>query len=269
MEELRERGCYFETVQSIPFRTLCESLKDVLIDGVFKLAPSGISLVSLDNTKSIVVQVLLFKKCIERYECDDTYYISVNLAVLYKVIKTLTTQDSLVITYTEQTPDILTVVINSIEKRSKNKYNIKLLKVNTNEELTFSVDNFHTIIQMSSYLFQKTCKDLLNTGGTHIEICTKDKCIVFKSDDNVLAAELSLYETTEGLKFQKRETSDTESSSYGMFKLRHLITFTKCTTLCQVVTMYLMEKYPLVLQYSVANLGIIRYCVASLADGEK
>ena len=148
-------------------------------------------------------------------------------------------------------------------------YNIKLLKVSTNEELTFSVDNFHTIIQMSSYLFQKTCKDLLNTGGSHIEICTKDNCIVFKSNDNTLAAELSLYETTEGLKFQKKEHTTAECRSFGQFRLRHLITFTKCTTLCQVVTLYLMESYPLVLQYSIANLGIIRYCVASLMDDEK
>ena len=268
MGELGESGCYFETVQSIPFRTLCESLKDVLIDGIFKLSPNGISLVSMDNTKSIIVQMLLFKKYIERYECSDTYFISINLAVLYKVIKTLTTQDSVVITYLASRPDILTVSINSIEKRSKNKYCINLLKIDKNEELTFSIDKFHTIIQMSSYLFQKTCKDLLNTGGNHIEICTKDDSIIFKSNDNLLAAELSLYETNEGLKFKKKEHLSSDLLSYGQFKLRHLITFTKCTTLCPVVTLYLMEGYPIVLQYSVANLGIIRYCVASLLQEE-
>jgi len=270
MEIIGEKGFVFETVQSIPFRTMTESLKEVLVDAMFKFTPDGISLVSLDNTRSVIVQLLLFAKSIERYACDGEYYIGINLNIFYKVIKTITTADSILLTYKETNPFVLEICVNSIEKRSSNHFNMQLLKINPAEEMTFEVDNFDTILQMQSAYFQKTCKDLLNTGGIHVEIMTKNDCIIFKSNDNLLQSELALYETTEGMRFKKRTiTGDNRHCMYGSFTLKHLLTFTKCTTLCPIVTLYLMKSYPLVLQYSVANLGIIRYCVASLAEQEK
>jgi proliferating cell nuclear antigen len=268
MELNGERGFVFETVQSIPFRTMTESLKEVLVDAMMKFTPRGVSLVAMDNTKSIIVQMLLFEKQIERYTCDGEYYIGINLSTFYKVIKTITTADSLMFTYAEKEPYVLQICINSIEKRSKNKYTMQLLSMSADDELTFGVDNFNTVLQMQSYYFQKTCKDLLNTGGVHVEIATNKDCIIFKSNDTLLQSELSLYETTEGLRFKKRDPED-RHISYGVFTLKHLITFTKCTTLCPVLTVYLMEGYPLVLQYNVATLGIIRYCIASLTEAEQ
>ena len=78
-------GFLFETVQSIPFRTMTESLKEILVDCIFKFTPKGVSVVSMDNTKSIIVQLLLFKDNIERYQCDDDYYLGINLNTFFKV----------------------------------------------------------------------------------------------------------------------------------------------------------------------------------------
>ena len=267
MEYTGGKGFLMETVQSIPFRTMTESLKEVLVDCVFKFNAKGVSLVAMDNTKSIIVQMLLFEQYIERYKCDSEYFIAINLNTFYKVIKTITTADSIMFTYKESDPYILNIYINSIEKRSKNLYQMQLLNIQMKEELVFEIEDFNTVLQMQSLYFQKTCKDLINTGGVHVEICTDNESVIFKSEYNQLSSELALYETTEGLRFKKKET--TGRVSYGTFTLKHLITFTKCTTLCPVVTLYLMVGYPLVLQYSVANLGIIRYCIASLADNEK
>tara|TARA_B100001287_G_C22684584_1_gene532498 strand:+ start:784 stop:1593 length:810 start_codon:yes stop_codon:yes gene_type:complete len=261
-------GFLFETVQSIPFRTCCESLKEILVDCVFKFTPNGVSVVSMDNTKSIIVQLLLFKDNIERYYCDDEYYIAVNLNCFYKVIKTITTADAIAFKYTVKEPSKLTISIESIEKRSKNTYKMQLLQHEQEEELTFDVTGFDTVLQMQSLYFQKTCKDLLNTGGTYVELLTSNDCVIFKSDDNLLSSELSLYETAEGFRFKKKPATE-ETVSYGIFTLRHLVTFTKASTLCPIVTLYLQREMPLVLQYQVANLGIVRYCIASLDESEK
>lgn len=263
-------GFLFETVQSIPFRTMTESLKEILVDCVFKFTPKGVSVVSMDNTKSIIVQLLLFKDNIERYTCDDDYYLAINLNTFFKVIKTITTSDCIAFRYSEDEPNYLSISIESIEKRSKNTYRMQLLQFDNNEELTFDIAVFDTVLQMQSYYFQKTCKDLMNTGGTYVELQTTNECVIFKSDDNLLACELSLYETAEGFRFKKKPQHCTDAVvSYGIFTLKHLVTFTKCTTLCPVVTLYLQKDMPLVLQYQVANLGIIRYCVASLDETEK
>ena len=80
---------------------------------------------------------------------------------------------------------------------------------------------------------------------------------------------MEIYETSEGLRFRKHGPSSDAKISYGVFALKNLLTFTKCTTMCPVLTIYLMENYPVVLQYSVASLGVIRYCIASLQADER
>lgn len=269
MTENKVCGFLFETVQSIPFRTMTESLKEILVDCVFKFTPNGVSVVSMDNTKSIIVQLLLFKENIERYHCDEEYYLAVNLNIFFKVIKTITTADAIAFRYNENDPRFLNISIESIEKRSKNTYRMQLMQFEHEEELTFDITSFDTVLQMQSYYFQKTCKDLMNTGGIYVELLTSNESVIFKSDDSLLACELALYETAEGFRFKKKPDAKPDLVSYGVFTLKHLVTFTKCTTLCPVVTFYLQEGMPLVLQYQVANLGIIRYCIASLEESEQ
>jgi len=267
-----EDGFLFETVQSIPFRTCCESLKEVLVDGAFEFSPEGIHLLSIDNTKSIVVQLTLIASNIERYTCTGKYRLGINMAIFYRVIKTVTTADTITLVYKESDPYRLCIQINSIEKRSSNRYTMQLLTIDPDRDIQFDINVFDTVLQMQAQYFQKICKDLLNTGGTNIHISARKDCVVFRSNDTLLESELALYETSEGLRFKKNEICNCderdEKRDYGTYVLKHLITFTKCTTLCPIVTLYLKRQYPLVLQYNVATLGHIRYCIASLTESE-
>ena len=52
----------------------------------------------------------------------------------------------------------------------------------------------------------------------------------------------------------------------GVFALKHLVLFTKCTNLCNSIEMYLKNDYPLIIQYNVANLGAIKLCLAPQAS---
>ena len=58
---------------------------------------------------------------------------------------------------------------------------------------------------------------------------------------------------------QKQEDTDIVQ---GIFALKHLVLFTKCTNLCNQIEMYLKNDYPLIIQYNVANLGSIKLCLA-------
>ena len=44
----------------------------------------------------------------------------------------------------------------------------------------------------------------------------------------------------------------------GLFELKYLIIFTKCTNLCNQVTLYIKNDYPLIIQYAIAALGEIK-----------
>ena len=48
----------------------------------------------------------------------------------------------------------------------------------------------------------------------------------------------------------------------GVFSLKYLTLFTKCTNLCQTIQVYLKNDYPLIVCYSVGSLGEIKMCLA-------
>ena len=50
----------------------------------------------------------------------------------------------------------------------------------------------------------------------------------------------------------------------GEFSLKNLGYFIKCTNLCNQIEIYLENDLPLVVKYDVANLGVIRLCLAPL-----
>jgi proliferating cell nuclear antigen len=52
----------------------------------------------------------------------------------------------------------------------------------------------------------------------------------------------------------------------GIFQLKHLVLFTKCTSLCPSIEMYLKNDYPIILKYTVANLGEVKLVLAPIKN---
>ena len=50
----------------------------------------------------------------------------------------------------------------------------------------------------------------------------------------------------------------------GEFSLKNLNYFIKCTNLCNQIEIYLENDMPLIIQYNVASLGVIRLGLSSL-----
>jgi proliferating cell nuclear antigen len=72
--------------------------------------------------------------------------------------------------------------------------------------------------------------------------------------------ETILGETNNGLKFN--QISPQELPIQGVYSLKYLVLFTKCTGLCNQINLYIKNDYPLVIKYAVASLGNIKLCLA-------
>ena len=53
-----------------------------------------------------------------------------------------------------------------------------------------------------------------------------------------------------------------DESYWGYFSLKHLMLFTRCTSLCSSLSLFLKNNYPLILCYQVGSLGDIKLCLA-------
>ena len=58
------------------------------------------------------------------------------------------------------------------------------------------------------------------------------------------------------------QNSSPDKIVQGLFALKYLVLFTKCTNLCNSIEMYLKNDYPLITKYNVASLGNIKLCLA-------
>ena len=58
--------------------------------------------------------------------------------------------------------------------------------------------------------------------------------------------------------------SDTSNENRGLYNIKYIQLFTKSTNLCGTVKIYLKTNYPLTILYNVANLGILKYCLAPI-----
>jgi hypothetical protein len=87
-------------------------------------------------------------------------------------------------------------------------------------------------------------------------MCTKNK-IIFSGNGELGHVEFEVGETNGGLSIDVNSNCSDEIVQ-GLFELRFLIIFTKCTNLCSTVTLYLKNDYPLIVKYSIAMLGEIK-----------
>jgi hypothetical protein len=66
-----------------------------------------------------------------------------------------------------------------------------------------------------------------------------------------------LRETNGGLSIQST-TTNTNEIVQGLFDLKLLLIFTKCTNLCNQVVLFLKNDYPIIVTYQIAALGEIK-----------
>jgi hypothetical protein len=59
-----------------------------------------------------------------------------------------------------------------------------------------------------------------------------------------------------------KKTSEDQEIIQGIFSLKYLSIFTKCTNLSSNVEIYLKNNYPIILRYTIASLGEIKLCLS-------
>lgn len=109
---------------------------------------------------------------------------------------------------------------------------------------------------MPSLDFQKYCRDLsifsevitIRSGPTGLELI---------SDGDFAKQHVRVNQNEESMVISKgNEVVE------GVYSVKYLNLFTKSTNLSNVVELYLMNNYPLILVYYVGNLGKLQYCLA-------
>ena len=254
-------GKLFEirTVQSGAFRTLIEGLKEILVEANIEFDKNGIRIIDVDETHVVLTYLKLEAKNFEYFYCPNQYILGVNMIYLFKLIKTLSNTDSLTLFLPASNPNRLGIKAENAEKNTVNTWHMKLFDANVNR-VEVPNTQFTTIINMPSADFQKICRDF-NQLAEKLEITSSGTDLVFRCIGDFVDGETVILSGNQGsVKVQNAAAS--AEIVQGIYELKYLTMFTKCTNLCPSIELYLKNDYPLILRYMVANLGEIRLMLA-------
>ena len=251
-----------KTVQSAAFRVLTEALKEILTDANFEIDNTGIKVMAMDSSHTVLVHLKLNASNFEFYKCDEKKILGINMLNFFKLIKTMGNSDTLTLFLERDNENVLGIKIENSEKNTTTKYNLNLMDLHE-ENIQIPPAVFDSVITMPSVDFQKICRDMHNLAD-NLEIKSTENQLIFSCKGHFASQETSIGETNSGLSFVKNENPD--EIVQGIFALKHLVLFSKCTNLCNSSELYLKNDYPLIIKYSVASLGDIKLCLAPKCD---
>lgn len=246
-----------KTVQSTAIRILIEGLKDILTDVNFTFDEDGIKLLCMDGSHVSLVRLMLEANNFEYFHCTKKMSVGLNMTNLYRLIKSVGNNDTLTFKILTENTNEMVIDIHNAEKQSNTSFSLKLLDVDA-DVFNIPEAEFETVITMPSVDFQRITRDMANISDT-IEIsCIEDK-LFLSCEGDFASQQTSIGGTTNGLQMNKKEKVDKVG---GLFQLKFVNLFTKCTNLCSNIEIYLKNDYPLLLKYSVASLGYVLFCLA-------
>jgi len=247
-----------QTVQASAFRILIEALKEILTDANLEFDETGMKIMAMDSSHTVLVHLKLTANNFELYKCKSKISIGVNMINLFKLIKTMGNSDILTLYLEEDNQSVLGIHIENSEKNTITKYKLNLMDLHQ-DNIQIPPPTFSSVITMPSTDFQKICRDMHNLSE-ELEIKSLGNQLIFSCNGDFASQETLIGETNSGMSYIQNDSPD--EIVQGIFNLKYLVLFGKCTNLCNSIELYLKNDYPLIIKYSVASLGEIKLCLA-------
>ena len=255
----------FHTVQASAFRILIEALKEILTDANFEFDEHGLKIVAMDSTHTVLVHLRLNADNLEKYYCKKKILLGINLLNFYKLMKIMGNNDTLKLYVTEDNTCVLNIEIENSDKNSITKFKLNLMDLN-NKEIEVPSPEFESVITMPSIDFQKICRDMSNISE-EMEIKSVEDQIIFSCKGQFAEQETSIGASNNGITFLQNDNEN--NIVQGIYSLKYLVLFSKCTNLCNSVEIYLKNDFPLITKYNIASLGEIKLCLAPKFENEE
>jgi proliferating cell nuclear antigen len=244
------------TVKAAPFRTVVEAIKDILTDTNIEFDSTGIKIMSMDGTHTILVHLKLKADRFDEFYCPKKHVLGINMINFFKLVKTLQNNESIVLYMLKSDTTKLGIEILNGEKQMTTNFMMNLIELDV-RPIDIPPVHFPSVITMPAVDFQKVIRDMHGLGET-VEIQSASHQLVFRCRGDNADQETIFCIGQNGL--SRKEFSS--EIVQGNFFLKHLVLFTKCTTLCTDISLHLKNDYPIIVEYNVAGLGEIRLALA-------
>lgn len=247
---------YFRSVQGTAIKTLFEVLKEIIHDVNVTFDETGLRVLCMDGSHVSLVHLKLEAANFEKYHCKRKMVVGINMGSVFKLIKSVGSHDVLVFYIRDKNTSELGIRIENSEKNAVTEYKYKLLDIDAHE-ISMPDVVFSSVITIPSQYFQRLVRDMSNLGDT-VYIKSHGDKFVLTCNGDFASQETIIGEKTNGMTMTTKSEEEIEEK----FSLKYLNLFTKSTSLCNTIEIYMKKAFPIILEYNVASLGYIRFCLA-------
>jgi len=252
-------------VQSSILKKVLEAIKELLNEATFDCSDSGIQLQAMDSSHVSLVSMNLRCDGFDKYRCDRNISMGMNLGSMSKILK-CAANDDIVTMKAQDNADTVTFVFESPNQEKVSDYEMKLMNLDQ-EHLGIPETNYACVVHLPAAEFARICRDLSQFGESIIISCTKEG-VKFSSVGDVGSANIKLAQTSNVDKEELAVTIEMEEPVTLTFASRYLNSFTKATSLSNVVQLSMSLDVPLVVEYRIGEIGHIRYYLAPKIEDE-
>ena len=218
----------------------------------------GIVLKEVNKTGKILVFMRLDADKFDVYKYNyhkKKLTLGIDIGNLLKCLKCMSHFDTMTWLVDDDDINKLIVVLESAERKEKKTFKLNLMDI---EEESYDITpiQFPYSITLPSQDFHKYCKDMA-ASTDKIDIKATANKLYFSGKGEIGQMEFEVGETNGGLSIIST-TSNVNEIVQGLFELKFLLIFTKCTNLCNQVTLFLKNDYPIIITYQIAALGEIK-----------
>lgn len=248
-----------KTFQATTFKQVVDALKEILVDVNFEFDKDGLKILAMNTSHVVLIFAKMEADKFEFYKCSKQKYVGLNMLKLHQIIKTISNNDTLTLFIEEDDPNKLGIQIENPDKNFKSIYKLSMLDIDV---LSFDIPDieFHTTINMPSTYFQKIIRDMHNIAEI-IEIRSQNDYLELRCKGEFCTQKTVIGTDNNKTVSIKHDPSNSEIIQ-GIFSLKYIAIFTKCTNLCPNVEIYLKHEYPIIMCYQIANLGTIKLCLS-------
>ena len=290
------------------FRKIVAALSELVEQGNFMVDGNMISFQGMDSSHVSLVSMQLTESGFDQYRCDDDQCLGIQFAALNKILKCMTSKDSLSI-QAQKDGDVVNFIFESMDQKRYSNFELKLNDIDQ-EQLGIPDTEYDTIIEMPSSEFQRICRDLAAIGDT-VTISATKQGVKFSVNGDIGSGDMTIkgmmnsskQSSSSKVKSEPKDPDETQmeededddmmandanvddddlgdsdatvkislsDSVQQTFSLRYLNNFTKATGLSTKVILRMGTEVPLEVEYKIGdNFGALRYYLAPKIDDDE
>lgn len=251
------------TIQGSVFKSIIEVLKEIINDTNIEVNSKGMKILTMDSSHSCLVSLRLVAENFDTYSCSTSMHLGINMMSLFKLLKSVSSNDTVGMRIEDDTPNELQIVVKNLDKKSHTVYNLKLLDINV-ESIDIPDVSTDLLVTIPSIDLLRVLRDISNLSET-VTIMAEDEVLQISCEGDFANQITRLGSAEHGLSFKYNGGRVNVCADYNV---KYLIMFSKSSNVSPIMELHLKRDYPLIMKFPV-SLGVMTFALAPKVSGDE